>query len=92
MRKLRRTMPAGFGYFTLQTHGSPSLVAATVARLIAKARRQVAHVDCVVLPELALTPVQYAAVKREVLKRKAILIAGVGSSGRFGAPGSNMVR
>jgi hypothetical protein len=70
-------MPELRGFFTyVPSPGSRDAVK-QVRALFDAATERVARIDGVILPELALTWRQHAAISREVLRRNAFLIAGV---------------
>ncbi len=86
-------MPFGFGYFTLEAPHTNGTAAKRIGSLLERAAGALGRsVDCVVLPELALSIREHLSVSKVVLAAHAMLITGVGETSRRGTPGRNMYR
>jgi hypothetical protein len=77
-------------YFDYKGHPTSGL-ADVIAGFCDEARRALGSLDGVVMPELALTGVEYESVQKRVLAEKVMLIAGVGLGATADGSGSNHV-
>lgn len=80
----------GAAYFDYEARPTPDL-ASLVEEFCDEAHRILGSLDGVVMPELALTVAEYEAVRKRVLAKKLMLIAGVGQEATDGSRGSNDV-
>lgn len=69
-------LPEKFRYFEFSREGDPEL-GKRMARYLSAAQAHADRIDFVVLPELSLTPDEYAQVEHVCLEHGVVLIAGV---------------
>jgi len=81
---------SGLRYFNFRSRPIEALTE-VVGSICDEAQRLLGSVDAVVMPELALHHDEYEAVRRVVLARKLLLIAGVGRNGDGDRRGVNEV-
>jgi hypothetical protein len=86
-------MPGGFGFFTFEGRPASSRLLAAISHLLRQAEDECGRISMVVLPELALSGSEAAALRRLLTQRDCGLVAGVGEAGRSGkSRGSNRVQ
>jgi hypothetical protein len=76
-------------YFSYEAKSSGATAADRIESLCEEAERLLGSLDGVVLPELALTPDDYHAVRLRVLRKSLMLVTGVGQNGSSSSPGEN---
>lgn len=85
-------LPNGYGFFTFELNETES-IGRWLTDVIVEAKRKVGKIDGIVLPELAVTPEQFEAVRELVLQEGIFLISGVAEPPRGQSPaGRNLVR
>jgi len=78
------------GYFSYKVRERGPAAADEIEALCEKASELLGSLDGVVMPELALTPDDYRAVRMRVLSKGLMLVTGVGRS-EAGSPSANLV-
>jgi hypothetical protein len=71
-----RDMPSGFGFFEYDPR-TPNDPVVTLKKLLQQARRTVNKIHGVVLPELALSTMEYEKIKATLIKEDIFLVCGV---------------
>lgn len=87
-----RNMPREFGFFTYDRPSERlALLRKKSKSLLENARSQVGTIDGVVLPELALSPLEHAALRGVVTAAGAFLLSGIRQSSGRDSPGRNFL-
>lgn len=92
LRSEMRNMPRHrFGFFTVESRNNPKILIKHIKDLFAVAEQRLGSVDWVVLPEAALTPEDYAALKKSLASKKCVLISGIGGASTPDKRGENRI-
>lgn len=87
-----RNMPPGFGFFTYDRPPERlGLLRDKSKTLLENAKSLVGNIDGVILPELALSPLEHAAVRDEVTATGAFLLSGIRQLAGRDKPGRNFL-
>jgi hypothetical protein len=84
-------LPENFGFFNYDSSGMDARLVKLVKALFAEATRKLGRVDGVLLPELAVTEIQFEKLRRK-LPPECFLVSGVGTGPTTTQRGRNEVR